>query len=174
MRIILLGIMSVMLFTQSSFAGLLIDPYIGAGTYATTADLAAADDDGNSMSMVGARVGYSFILVSAGIDYQMANVVDGKRTNMSAFVGVDLPILFRFWAEYTFNSTWENDDLDDRNYEAAFQSGTSIGVGFTGLPLLSLNLEVESMKYKLEHDSSPDFDLDWAGYVFSVSFPIDL
>ena len=174
MKSLILSLLLTLSVSFTAHAGLLVEPYIGMGTYATTSDLADADDDGNSMSVVGGRLGYSFLLVSAGLDYQMANIEDGKRNNMSAFVGVDLPILLRFWAEYTFNSTVTNDDLDDSGFDIAFKSGTSLGIGFTGLPFVSLNLEIENMKYTLEHDSVDDIDLDWAGYVFSVSLPLDL
>ncbi len=157
--------------TRAVFAGILVDPYIGYGSYTTTYDTASLDDDVESYSMIGSRLGYSFLLLSAGIDYEMDNFSDGKRTNTSVFVGVDLPILLRFWGEYIFNSNLE---IDDATYDIAFKNGYSLGVGFTGLPLVSLNLEVEKSSYKFEDvPLLGDFDTDWASYIFSVSFPLD-
>lgn len=168
-NVLILGL--VAFFSLSARAGLLVDPYIGYGSYGTTADLADAEFSGKGFTALGSRLGYSFLLVSAGIDYEMDTFSDGKRTNMSAFVGVDLPILLRFWAEYTFNSDLQFDDLNS-NIDIAFKNGQSFGIGFTGLPFLSINLEIETAKYALEA-SGGDIDLDWASYLLSVSFPLD-
>ena len=154
-------------FSLSSFAGLLIDPYIGAGTHKTTFDLNTdVDDSSDNLSTVGSRVGLSFLLLSAGIDYEMQKVDGDAVTNMSVFVGVDLPVLLRFWGEYFLSS-----DVEDADYE--FKNGYAVGVGFTGLPFVSLNLELQNINYEL--DESPlKGDVAAAATVFSVSLPIDL
>ena len=156
-------------------AGFLIDPYIGTGSYASSFDAANAaaegvdqDDVEESMTAVGSRLGYSFLLLNAGIDYQLATVDGDNATNISAFVGVDLPILFRFWGEYFISS-----DVDvDSGVTSDFTDGYGLGVGFTGLPFVSINLEAQYLNYELE-SSGFEYDVTTASYLLSVSLPLD-
>lgn len=158
----------------SAQASLLLDPYIGAGVMKTTFDANNLDDiDDGSMSAVGARIGYQFLLVSAGIDYSKGKDEDNEFTNTSFFVGVDLPILLRVWAEYFISSDLSVDsdiDIDDPE----FVDGTSLGIGFTGLPFVSLNLEIQNINYESEVSATnTKFDLNSAAYLFSVSLPLN-
>jgi hypothetical protein len=168
---VLVAIVTTCLSLQS-FAGFLVDPYIGFGQIKTTADIASVDGEAESYNSVGSRIGYSFILVSAGIDYEMGKYGLGDDdidvTNMSFFVGVDMPILIRAWAEYQISS-----DLSGTDVDINFKDGYSVGVGFTGLPFVSLNLEVGVTNYEMEIGSST-FDFSAANTLFSVSLPLDL
>ncbi|MCT4641299.1 MAG: hypothetical protein N4A33_03310 [Bacteriovoracaceae bacterium] len=168
-------ILSVLLglCVQSTYAGILLDPYIGFGTSKSTLDAASSnfDEDTQTAKFIGSRVGYSFLLLSAGVDYQIMSDDDATQNNLSLFVGVDLPILLRAWAEYHIKSDFNHDDL----YEAEFTDGYGLGVGFTGLPFVSLNLEVQTMNYDAKLTSStPSFELQSAAYIVSVSLPLDL
>lgn len=156
--------------STNATAGFLIDPYIGTGQSKTTADINSLDDDGDSFSATGARVGYSFLLLSAGIDYQMGSIDGDNVTSTSIFVGVDMPILVRAWAEYFVSSDLDNDS----SYDMKFKDGTSIGIGFTGLPFVSLNVEVQNINYTVEDvPVLGDVDVKTAQTVFSVSLPLD-
>jgi hypothetical protein len=174
-RIVLLSLL-ISLFSANTFAGILIDPYVGFGNSTTTLDQASgsySDDSTDSVSAVGGRLGYSFLLLSAGIDYQMATIDDAKRTNTSAFVGFDLPILLRVWAEYTLSSQIDDDDLDS-NIDISLDSGYSVGIGFTGLPFVSINLEVEQHNYTYENvPTLGELEVASATYLLSVSLPLD-
>tara|TARA_B100001971_G_scaffold215190_1_gene259650 strand:- start:80969 stop:81490 length:522 start_codon:yes stop_codon:yes gene_type:complete len=159
--------------TFNAHAGFLIDPYIGTGSFAGTLDLANgadADDVEETVTAMGSRVGYSFLLVSAGIDYQILSVDGESQNNISAFVGVDLPILLRFWGEYFISS--DADVEGDVETSLDFKDGYGLGVGFTGLPLVSLNLEVQYLNYEGEA-SNIKFDYDTVAYIASVSLPLD-
>lgn len=170
MKILFTAVMVICAF--NSQAGLLIDPYIGVGQSKTTLDVVNNDDSSNTATYLGSRLGYSKFLFSAGIDYQIASSEiqdeDSRINNLSAFVGVDLPILFRFWAEYFISSDINNDDLD-----LSFKNGYGLGVGFTGLPFVSLNLEIEALNFDAEV-LNQDVDFTVAQTVLSVSFPINL
>jgi hypothetical protein len=163
-------------FSLQSFAGLLIDPYIGMGASKTVIEIEGATgttDSTDSITSFGSRLGYSFLLISAGLDYEMAKVSgdnDADITNMSLFVGVDLPILFRFWAEYFVSSSL---DIDDSTTDYDFKDGYGLGIGFTGLPFVSLNLEIQTVNYTAEV-LSKDVTFSNASTVFSVSLPLDL
>ena len=166
----------VLTISFNAQAGFLIDPYVGTGSYVGAFDAANAAAEGadikdaeESMTAVGSRLGYSFLLVSAGIDYQMATVDDESQTNISAFVGVDLPILFRFWAEYFISS-----DITIDNADSEFTDGYGLGVGFTGLPFVSINLEAQYLNYDLESDTGGlEYDFETVSYLLSVSLPLD-
>lgn len=170
---LVIALMATCLSVQS-FAGLLIDPYLGMGQAKTTSDL-ATDGDSDGFTSFGSRLGYSFILVSAGIDYQMVKSEsdgdDVNVTNTSFFVGVDLPILLRAWAEYQISSDY---DLDGSNLDVEFKDGYSVGVGFTGLPLVSLNLELAVTNYEIDAGVLGTLDYSAASTMFSVSLPLDL
>ena len=174
MKIKLLGLLlGTMFIANFASAGLLIDPYVGSAS--TTIDYeigSLEDDDSDAATVFGARLGGSFTLFSAGVDYQVFSG-DDSLTTTSAFVGVDLPILLRFWAEYMLSSTFDSEDLDDAGIDLIFKNGYSLGVGFTGLPLVSLNLELQTLNFDLEAGST-EGDFTLAATVFTVSFPIDL
>lgn len=170
-------ILSVFCMGQAS-AGLLIDPYVGAGRAASAITtpsgypLSVSDPDATSTSSIGSRLGYSFLLFSAGIDYEMLKADKDNITNTSLFVGVDLPILFRFWAEYMLSSKLDADSGIDFD----FQNGYSIGAGFTGLPFVSINLELATLNYQYGVSySGTDYDFDYKIGVttLSVSLPLD-
>lgn len=157
----------------NAFSGLLIDPYVGVGRATSTisaSGFSVTDPDPESTTSVGARLGYSFLLLSAGIDYEMVTAGDDKLTNLSAFVGVDMPILIRAWAEYFVSSKFDVDGGVDRD----FKDGYGIGLGFTGLPFVSLNLEVQNLNYEYDLTSAVKADQAVTATTFSVSLPLDL
>ena len=170
MRSLILLSLLALFITPKAQAGFLIDPYVGTGTAKTSFDLAGQSDDDDSLSTYGARLGYSILLFSAGIDYAKGTFGDVDFTNTSVFVGVDLPILLRAWAEYFVNSDIDNDKLGSADFK--MKDGTSIGLGFTGLPFVSLNLEVQNINYEMEYGASKS-DVQTAAYIFSVSLPLD-
>jgi hypothetical protein len=172
MKLKLLIMLSSVLVSVQAFSGLLVDPYLGAGRQVQTLSatgVTVADPDPESTSSVGARLGYSFILVSAGIDYEMQTIDESKATNISAFVGVDMPILVRAWAEYFLSSKYDLDEAGD----VGFKDGYGIGIGFTGLPFVSLNLEIQNLNYEVEAGAN-DLEFGTTTTTFSVSFPINL
>lgn len=173
---ILLALVATMV-ASSAQAGFMIDPYIGIGQTKTELDVAGDNENTSSDTYFGSRVGYSFILVSAGIDYQItkgedSDGDDANLNSLSAFVGVDLPILFRFWAEYFLSSSF---DSDTDGVDFTFKDGYSVGIGFTGLPFVSINLELQAMNYEAEFDNFPnnEFDLTVGSTILSVSLPLD-
>ncbi|MBD64223.1 MAG: hypothetical protein CME62_03395 [Halobacteriovoraceae bacterium] len=180
MKLKLLGmVLGACFIVSSANAGFLIDPYAGMAMSKSTIDIATNDDDTSSTgAALGSRLGYSFILVSAGIDYQMLSGLEDPQdesfdmTNMSAFVGVDLPILLRFWAEYFLSSDIKGDTFDDGLDDITFKDGYGLGIGFTGLPFISINLEVENLNYDIESGST-EGDYSVVNTILSASLPLD-
>ena len=53
-----------------------------------------------------------------------------------------------------------------------FKDGYGLGIGFTGLPFVSLNLEIEALNYDAE-SSGVETDYSVASTILSVSMPFD-
>ena len=79
---------------------------------------------------------------------------------MGAFVGYDFPILVRAWATYFFDVTYSPETGSDLT-----ATGTSFGVGFTGLPFVSLNAEYRMLSFD-------DSELDSSEVFLSASLPL--
>lgn len=158
---VLLGVSSI------SQAGILVEPYVGYEMGKTE------NPDGKlEGTQAGLRLAWkSPVMLWLGVDGTFG--VSGKakpdnfpetdvtRTTIYAVAGVDLPILLRGWVGYGFS--------DELKFDSGTEKGTStkIGVGFTGLPFVSLNLE-----YVTEKIDSNNLDLKNNAYVLSVSLPL--
>lgn len=170
------------MLTVSASAGLLVEPYMGykLGTYESNTDKWTYNSP-----QLGARLGYSYLLFMAGLDYSFstaeykgdgttADAGDFKNSTMGIFAGVELPILLRAWGTYYFNQKLTDEEGSESGAEYK-GDGIGLGVGFTGLPFVSLNVEYrkfsydekefESTKSSISNDSSEVF--------FSVSAPFD-
>jgi hypothetical protein len=170
----LLTVLGLFLCVNTAKAGFLIEPYIGAGQFKSTIDLANQDEEAASLSATGARLGFGFLgTLYAGIDYSMQSTEVAEETasftNTAAFIGVDFPILVRGWAKYFMSSTADIDTIDD----VELKDGYAIGLGFTGLPFVSLNLELQNINYTYEV-LGVDVDITTAATIFSISLPLDI
>lgn len=211
-RIFLLGLIAVASFYYSSAkAGVLIEPYLGTLMMSeisgdTFTELNDLDDDNATEEsitgmMYGARLGYGIPGgIMAGLDYTMASGklddYESKLTEYGVFVGFQLPMI-RFWATYMLSSTFTNagedeDTEDPITLDFLKGSGYKVGVGYSPLPMLSINFEMRSITYtemSITNDGDDIFDgtapytgdLDfsehentWSSYLLSVSVPIDL
>ena len=172
-------------FSQQSKASFLIDPYIGYKLAWDTATESNVEVDVTRNGvMYGARAGYQFLGFMAGVEYGMgsgmtwdiaaaaaagitATKFDYDSTYMGIFVGYELPIMLRAWATYYFDVNWDFEGAGSRELTAI-----AIGVGFTGLPFVSLNAEYRMNTF----DSKLDFD-DYktnGEVLFSASLPLNL
>lgn len=164
-----------------SHAGILLEPYLGMEMGKYTTDLSG--DGKTEFTNLGVRVAYTLpVLVWVGLDVNMGmsgkikpdsgSASDMKRTSMGAVVGVDLPILLRGWAGVGFSNELKIDNSVNTKIKGTY---TKFGVGFTGLPFLSLNLEyiIDSFKDTTSDVASGDADFKHSSYMFSVSLPLE-
>ncbi len=165
----LLIAMMIMIAGFQANAGIYVEPYLG---YNLVGEFGNNDTSGVN---IGGRLGYSLpMLVSFGLDYNMGEYthdvsgtdVDVDHSNFGAFVAVDLPILLRAWASYYISS---KADFGASEYEG---SGFSLGVGFTMLPFVSLNVEYRAINY--DELNGATADIDGSEILFGVSLPLDL
>jgi hypothetical protein len=134
-----------MVTANQAQAGFLIEPFLGY-TVSGETESAGESDDVTALTY-GARLGLTTLGFMYGIEYNMGNYTvkgddgdsDGDFTNLGAFVGYEFPVMFRVWFSYYFNSTATPES--EGNSEIDFKgSGTSLGLGYTGLPFVSINL----------------------------------
>lgn len=162
-------------FGSAANAGLLLEPYLGY-EMGTTKD-ADGKLDGTQL---GARVAWTApIMFWAGLDYTMgvsakfkpsasgSTDSDAKRSTLYAVVGVDLPILLRGWVGYGLMNELK---LDDYNTTLKGKS-TKLGVSFTGLPFICLNLEYLMETFDKDSNGNLDPETKNNAYVLSVSLP---
>ena len=145
-------------------AGLLIEPYAGAALSGSWEN-GAADGD-YSGSTIGARLGFQQLGLFGGLDFRKSSITleeDGQSDE-------DLDAT-TYAAVYIFGGEAELDSIDYKE-----PSGTILGIGYTGLPFLSVNFEMVNWKYD-EYDAgvnSGDTDLEGSHYLLSISLPLNL
>lgn len=181
MKKLLVGLLFI---ASTANAGLLVEPYLGFGFTSGDYDTQDVSTSGTSM---GARLGYQMLGVMGGLEYTMSPESDWdfkgststttyklKRSQLGVFAGYNLPILLRAWVGYQFSTkaegTYEGKDI---SFEG---SATTLGVGFTGLPFVSLNLEYKMFSYDDNKygDSEIEDKVDVKEVLLSVSLPLDL
>ena len=160
-------------FTSTSHADLMVEPYIG---YEMGTGSQGTEDFKLSGTDLGLRLGYhSGLMFWGALDYTMGSGTidpdnnpsqDAKRSTLGAVIGVDLPILLRAWIGYGFTNELKL-DADTLKGKA-----TKIGVGFTALPFVSLNLEVISDEWD-DSSGGGDPDAKNTSYLVSVSLPLN-
>lgn len=163
-------------FSGVSQAGVMVEPYLGY-EMGTIKDNTEGKLDGTQL---GVRLAWTApVMFWAGLDYTMGVSAkfkpdnsalgdsDAKRSNLYAVVGVDLPILLRGWVGYGFKNEIKLDDYDQK----LEGSSTKIGVGFTGLPFVSLNLELLMEEFDKNNGNSVTPKYKNNAYVLSVSLP---
>lgn len=130
-------------------AALLVDPYIGINLNGSTKFGTAENDYKNSPVSMGARLGFAKLGFSVGLDYQMTSSIEVENyinkfdaTELAIFGGFDFPILLRAYAGYIFSADFESSAT---KYDEG--SGYKVGVGFTGLPFISINVEYKVVSY---------------------------
>jgi len=136
------------IFTNESKAALLLEPVVG---YNIGTKLEVESDDsytGGSGTAFGGRVGYQNFGLQLGIDYLKSSIdMDTSdfddnidMSEWAGFIGYEFPVLFRVYAGYIFSATG-NTDSGGADVDLIEGSGTKLGVGFTGLPLIDINVE---------------------------------
>jgi len=186
-RLSLVLTLSLFVVSFSANAGLLVEPTLGymiSGEY----DSGGTTKPDIGGMMYGARAGYGMMGFHVGAEYTMASLTyeanstetDYKGSYMGAFVSYEFPVMLRAWATYYFSAKHELDETVAAGSVYA-GSGMGFGVGFTGLPFISINLEYRTLTFdELEDAVSPlsngtlNPEHDATAFILSVSAPFDL
>ncbi len=170
--------------SNTASASLLLEPHLGYNI-SGTGDQGSTEYDYNG-AQYGLRVGYQNLGVMVGFDYTKSSAEletktaaattkdDVSRNEFGIFAGYNAPILLRAWAAYYFSNTMEFDRTGTE-----YKGNTKeLGVGFTGLPFLSLNLMYRIVNFDefktgaVEGNLNPD--IDTKEIVLGVSLPFTL
>lgn len=183
--------LTTLLFTTIASAGILIEPQVGyviSNKFSGTANITTSGGTAGTLALdykatgveYGGRVGYQVLGFMAGVNYgHMSGTsknADGskddiKGTNLGAFIGFKAPILVRGWVAYNFSS---KADLGDSELDG---KSTEIGLGFTGLPFLSVNAIYRMYDYTEIKSSGSTFaasGLKPKEIALAVSLPLNL
>jgi hypothetical protein len=173
----------------------------GGYTTATYSDV-AKDFKGTGMAY-GGRLGIEYFFISIGGQYSSGNfTLKGKdyleldkdytytTSQMGAFLGLQLSSIFRIWGTYFFSA---DDKVKDVTFDADGAAnpiaavtateklkgkGMEFGFGYTGLPIVSINLSMSTMNYNdIKHpfvtgDTTKIADVTVTMYMLSLSAPI--
>lgn len=145
------------LIIKPAAAGLLIEPVVGYNMGHFEVDTAGAGKEKTSGTSYGGRLGYQNLGFQLGLDYLKSNLnVDDsdygtlKTSEWAGFVGFEFPILLRVYAGYIFSANADGKfdaGAGKQKLELEGGSGTKLGVGFTILPFLDINLEYRKVSF---------------------------
>ena len=196
MRKLLLS-MVLIIWSISSFAGLMIEPSIGYldGSMDTKTTLAGQNlEYGVTGTEFGAKVGYSFLGLNLGASYFVASTdfavdqpsnsglvdVGFDSTKMGVFAGFNFPVLLRVWGIYHLSSEYE-ESIGDKDLLSG--KGYTLGLGLTPIPIplpfLSLSFNLEYTMINLDEGKDgvtgtiSTIDYDVQEIKLSVSTPLN-
>lgn len=157
----LFGIMAIALgMSSAAHAGLLVEPYLGYMfgdlKYKGVGTSTEYTDTLGGVSY-GLRLGYKFMLPWVAVDYTgyggrgkngSGNTdYDYSGSALGGVVGIDLPVMFRFWGGYGFQNNMTKKGTNGGADTKFTGSYTKIGLGFKGFPLVSINAEYIMNKF---------------------------
>jgi Outer membrane protein beta-barrel domain len=172
----LLTVSFLSLACASAHAGIYLEPYLG---YLSGTSTQQGSEDGKMKGVAfGARAGYSILGLAFGAEYATGQLKDDSTpendltpADAGVFVGYTFPILFRAYATYFPKSKWKSDD-GTNSYDLEGKA-MKLGVGFTGLPLVVINLEYLTNEFNKFDGQDLTNKIEGKAYMLSVSLPLD-
>lgn len=174
----LLVLLSMICATSAlpAHADLLLEPY--AGYYFGKMKVSGTNTDAKTTGPgLGARVGYQTLGFMVGADYMTGMWTDDSNpknditpNDLGVFVGYNFPILVRAYLTYVPTSK-----LKAKNSSATSDlEGNSMkfGVGFTALPMVSINVEYIKGTYDKANGAKLTNKYNTDSYGLSVSLPL--
>lgn len=163
-------------------AGILIEPVVGFNA-ASKIDIKDGESYSGGLGLgYGGRVGYQNLGFQLGLDFLKSSIdMDDKdfkknvdATEWAAFVGFEFPILVKVYAAYIFSA-----EGDSKNALGKIKledgTGVKLGVGFTLLPFLDINLDYRRGTYDKTKVGGLNLgESDFSAYMLSLSLPINL
>lgn len=148
----LFSLLTIILLSSNLQASILLEPHFGVTALGTGTN--SATEYSYNGTQYGMKLGYQELGIMVGVDYNLSSYTWERkttsttnndkfdRTEIGAFAGYNFPILVRAWAGYYFSHTAKDQESagatgNGQKYEG---SATELGLGYTGLPFLSLNV----------------------------------
>lgn len=160
---------------QPAHAGLYLEPYIGYGM--GDSKQGTSKDDVKGMAY-GGRIGYSVMGLAVGVDYMTGKLnidstpsAEATPKDLGIFVGYTFPIMVRAYGVYVPTA---KADMTSSSGDGDFEgSGMRLGVGFTMLPFVVINLEYTSIEYDKFKGNSLTNKNKLSMYGLNLSVPFD-
>lgn len=180
-------------FSITANAGFLIEPYLGYSISSGEDGMAPATKWEQTALFFGARLGYQALGFMGGLDFAhgmeaeieetsggTVTKVDVDQNTFGAFFGYNFPIMLRVWGAYYFSSVLGVQSGAGLGADIK-GSGYGLGVGYTGLPFVALNLEYRRLTFD-EAESvtgqtikfTSEEEQDFNQIMLSLSIPFDL
>lgn len=173
--------------TTTARASFLVEPhlgYIASGSQSSWGGLKAE----YTGPQYGARLGVKYLGVMGGFAYTHSTydlklsalgqtVKSGqKQDDMGLFVGYNAPVLLRVWVAYFLSSKITQTEAGQFGATGDWFKGktTEIGVGFTPLPLLSLNVSYRMLSFDKVNEGTLPIKYEPKEIVLGVSVPFSL
>ena len=158
-------------------AGILIEPYLGYHT--GKFEIGSTENDTKGITY-GGRIGYQSLGFMGGFDYMTGtwtsessgSDVDVTPTDMGVFIGYKFPVLIRAYFTYNFDAQTKAESGGSSNKFTG--KGMKLGIGYTGFPFVSINLEYISDSYDEMDGMSLSSDATGKMYGLTISAPFDL
>jgi hypothetical protein len=174
MKQILYALLLTFSFAGTAHADLLLEPYLGYDT--GKVEQGGTSEDLNGVSY-GARIGFQRLGFMIGGDvksgkwkYHSSPSLDVTPQELGVFVGYNFPVMLRVYGVYNFDSQNKYEiSSGDLKYEG---TGFKLGVGFTGLPFVSINLEYSNSTFDELNGRDMTNDMTSKMYGINVSLPL--
>lgn len=163
-------------WTTTAKADIYLEPYLGylAGKW----EMGASNKKMHG-TQLGARVGYSMLGFAVGAEYEMGIQKDDASPSndltpghLGAFASYEFPILVRVYGTlYPMAKTKSKSSTATTTYEG---KGVKLGVGFTPLPLLAVNFEMQTHTFDKNSAGSLTDEMKMTVYGVNVSLPLNL
>jgi hypothetical protein len=173
-------LVTLALLSSAAQADLLLEPYVGyhLGKYTAFNN----DTDNVNGPTFGGRIGYSnFTGLMLGVDLMSgvwknddSPAGDVTPTQAGLFVGFEFPILLRAYAAYSLFVNELKTASGSSTTKASDGSTIKLGLGFTALPLLSINLEYLASTYKKQDGATQSTTMTSSMYGVTLSVPLEL
>ncbi len=174
MKRILLA-MTLVFSAVQAHADVLFEPYLGY--HMATISQTGAEDSKSKGVTLGARIGYETMGFSIGGDYLTGMWKDDSDpandltpNDLGVFVGYEFPILVRAYAVYVpkakmkFKNSAGSNDVEGNSIK--------IGIGYTGFPIIAINLEMIKSSYDKVDGVSLTNKIEASGYGLVISAPL--
>lgn len=171
--------LSALAFVSTAQADILLEPYLGYQT--GTLKMTGSTDTKATGLVYGARAGYQSLGLMVGLDYLTGALKDDDTpsadvtpSDLGIFAGYNFPVMLRVYGVYVLKAESKSKDSSGT---ATLKEGKGIklGVGFTPLPLVSINLEYFQNEYdKVDVGGTTYTNLNpkTSGYGLTVSLPL--
>jgi hypothetical protein len=177
------------LIIKPASAGLLLEPVVGYTLGKFQVDKTGMSEEKANGASYGGRIGYQNFGFQLGLDYLHSNLnADDndyksplKSNEFAGFVGFEFPILLRVYAGYIFSANGQTKadygaGAGKQTVKFSDGSGVKVGVGFTLLPFLDINVEYRKGTFgEFKAGSTKEnVDTDFSGLMVGLSLPFVL